>query len=440
MTFSGWSQRLQGGGVLGHVVTLAGATGLAQALTVAISPILSRLYSPSDYGVLAVVSSTSGLLTFLATLRYELAVPLPAVTAEARRLATLAASLGIGFSVLLAGACWRWGEAFFEWARTPQAGAFWWAVPLAVLGQAAYQVGYHWALRTKAYPVLAATRVWQSLSSAGVYLLLGWLTAGPVGLLLGFICAQAAGVLRLFRHFKRTAYREADHGEQGAKGQFAATARAYGRFAAFGSLAGFLNASGTLLPPLLVATLYGEAAAGAMGFAMRLISLPMQLIGMAVGQVFLAEAATMLRETPEAVPALFFRLSRRMSGFALVILLGGLLSPWAFPQVFGAEWREAGYAAAWLCAAAAAQIVVSPVSSIAVLMKRQGVQLALDALRAGVVVLALGLPWWLGAGFLPAVAAFSLAMLLVHALSFAAYMTLARRLQEERKVTQGEAL
>lgn len=413
---------------MGNVLTLVGGTGLAQVIAVGISPVISRLYSPEDFGVFTTVLSVSGLLTFLATMRYELAVPLPAATAEARRLVRVAAGVGLGSSVLLTAVCWLWGDRVFGWFGSRSASGFWWVIPLAVASQAAYQVGYHWALRTKAYPVLAATRIWQSLSSATAYLLLGWLVVGPLGLLVGLLLAQGAGVFRLLRQFGATAVAPVEGAVTERFETLWKTARRHGRFAVFGALAGFLNASGTLLPPLLVGGLYGQAAVGALGFAVRLIGMPMQLIGTAIAQVFLAEAAGMIRENPAALRGLFFRLARRLSKFGGLIVLGGLTSPWVFPWLFGEGWRTAGTVAAWTSLPAAAQIVVSPLSNIAILMKRQDVQLALDALRGGAVLLSLWLPWRLGAGFETAVAVFSLAMLALYCLYFAAYVELARRL------------
>lgn len=424
-------QRWGGSPMLRSILTLVGGTGFAQAVAILAAPILSRLYEPADFGVLAVVSSSAGLLTFLATARYELAVPLPAADAEARQLIRLAALLGGVSSMAIALACWLWGSHLFGVFQAAEAAHFWWAVPVTVLGAGLYQVGYHWALRRKAYRVLAGTRIWQSLSGTAISVLLGWWLAGPTGLIIGLVVSQTAGVIRFARLFR--ADRPTGPDERAASGapSLRWTARAHGRFAGLGALAGFLNASGTLLPPLLIAGLYGKGAAGSFAFALRLISLPMQFVGTAVSQVFLAEAATLMRDRPAAVPALLFSLTRRLLRLGVLIAAAGWLSPLAFPWLFGEAWTSAGWAAAWIALYAAAQIVVSPVSNVAILMKRQDVQLALDVLRAVAVVLALGIPAGLGAGFLTATAVFSLAMFSVFVVSFAAYASLARRLEQQ---------
>jgi O-antigen/teichoic acid export membrane protein len=50
---------------------------LGQAITVLVSPILTRLYTPEDFGVFGVYASILGIVTVVASLRYEYALPLP---------------------------------------------------------------------------------------------------------------------------------------------------------------------------------------------------------------------------------------------------------------------------------------------------------------------------------------------------------------------------
>ena len=66
------------GGAFGrHVVTLASGTAVGQGATRLALPVLTRLYSPADYGALAVYSATLTVLLVLASLRFEQAIPCP---------------------------------------------------------------------------------------------------------------------------------------------------------------------------------------------------------------------------------------------------------------------------------------------------------------------------------------------------------------------------
>ena len=60
-----------------NVLTLVTGTTLAQAIPVLISPILTRLYSPEDFGVYAIYFSVLMITSVVATGKYEMAIVLP---------------------------------------------------------------------------------------------------------------------------------------------------------------------------------------------------------------------------------------------------------------------------------------------------------------------------------------------------------------------------
>ena len=62
---------------LKHIAMIAGGTTLAQGINILSTPILSRIYSPEDFGVTAVFISMVSILSVISALRYDLAIPLP---------------------------------------------------------------------------------------------------------------------------------------------------------------------------------------------------------------------------------------------------------------------------------------------------------------------------------------------------------------------------
>lgn len=77
------------------VAVLAGGTAAGQAIVVLASPIITRLYTPEDFGVLAVYSSLLGILSTVAALRYELAIPLSEKDEDAAALLKIAMFLKV---------------------------------------------------------------------------------------------------------------------------------------------------------------------------------------------------------------------------------------------------------------------------------------------------------------------------------------------------------
>ena len=60
-----------------NVLTLMTGTTIAQAIPIAISPILTRIYTPEDFGVLALFVAITSIFGSIANGRYELAIMLP---------------------------------------------------------------------------------------------------------------------------------------------------------------------------------------------------------------------------------------------------------------------------------------------------------------------------------------------------------------------------
>jgi len=136
----------------------------------------------------------------------------------------------------------------------------------------------------------------------------------------------------------------------------------------------------------------------------------------------------LIEKEPARVYDLFRRVSRKLAPMSGLLMVGGLFCPVLFPLVFGAKWAQSGQFAGLLAVFCAAQMLVSPVSNIAVLMRRQGSQLVLDALRTTAVVLSLWLPYRAGASPLEATAWFVGSTLGLYAGYYVFYRQLARKL------------
>ena len=82
------------------VSLLLGGTAGAQMLTVLAAPLLTRLYSSEDFGLLSVYTSLLALIGVVSSLRYELAIPLPEDDGEAANVAVLSL-IFVGVNTLL---------------------------------------------------------------------------------------------------------------------------------------------------------------------------------------------------------------------------------------------------------------------------------------------------------------------------------------------------
>jgi len=60
-----------------NVLTLMTGTTIAQAIPIAISPIVTRIYTPEDFGIFALFIAIITIFGSIANGRYELAIMLP---------------------------------------------------------------------------------------------------------------------------------------------------------------------------------------------------------------------------------------------------------------------------------------------------------------------------------------------------------------------------
>jgi len=84
-----------------NVLTLLTGTTIAQALPIAISPILTRIYTPEDFGVFALFISISAIFAAIVNGKYELAIVVPEKDEDAYNIAALSLLIATGISVVL---------------------------------------------------------------------------------------------------------------------------------------------------------------------------------------------------------------------------------------------------------------------------------------------------------------------------------------------------
>lgn len=346
-----------------NVSLLVGGTVSAQVLTVLASPLLTRLYSPEDFGLLAVYAGILSLFTVIASLRYELAIPLPETNSEAAHIALLSLIIVCLMAMLSAVFVFFANDFLAKLVRTPHLANFLWLLPFGVFAIGAYQVFNYWSLRTKNFSIIAKTRIWQSISNLTVQIV--GFKLGALSLLLGKTGSQAVGVLSLAKpalklpEFKGWQWQ-----------QLKAVALRYRHFPLFSTWGGFLNTVSSQLPPLFFAILFSASAAGLYALAHRILAMPISLIGSAVGKVFFANAAEAHRKGEMA--ALFEETYAKLVSIIMPIMLVLVIdAPRLFLLVFGDRWEKAGELARWMAPWIAVVFITSPLSTLFEILEKQ---------------------------------------------------------------------
>ena len=356
------------------VAVLAGGTALGQAITVLASPILTRLYAPEDFGVLAVYSSVLGILSVIASWRYELAIPLPEKDEDAVNLVALSLGIVVLMSLLVGLGAWLLGNQVVRWLNAPGLQPYLWLLPVGILLVGSYQVFNYWAVRKQAFGAIARTKLHQGVGAALTQIAGGFVKSGPVGLVVGQIAGQSAGIITLALLFRKQKLTNL------CINSVKYMARRYVSFPKLSTLPAFVNAVGLQLPIIALNAFYGSVVTGWFSLAQKIFGVPLSIISHSASQVLFGQAASHRRLRYEMEP-LFWKTIRQQALLCLPLALLIPLTPVLFPIIFGYSWRESGiYAAIWL-PSLIANFIASPTGGFLDVLERQDLFLVREASR-----------------------------------------------------------
>ena len=126
-----------------NFLVLMSGTALAQVISVAIAPFLTRLYDPADFGVFGVYISIVGIIGAVPTLRYEQAMMLPKSNEEAANLfGDSLASVAI-VATVAALVCIPFGGRIAAMTDSPGLSHWLWLVPISVFLSGATRRSIH---------------------------------------------------------------------------------------------------------------------------------------------------------------------------------------------------------------------------------------------------------------------------------------------------------
>jgi len=391
------------------VTLLAGGTALGQVITVLVSPILTRLYTPEDFGIFGVYASILGIVTVVASLRYEYALPLPEDDETAANILVLCFVLLFGMVMLSWFVIHGLGSQIVTWANVPGLQPYLWLIPLGMLGAGTYQILNYWAVRKRDFPRIARTRLSRGVARAALQVGMGFAHSGPLGLLLGQLAGETAGSTSL----GLAAWRKdrAPFKTVSLQGIRQAGTR-YRRFPLFSSLADLLEALGLQLPQIIFAAFYGAKVAGWFALSQRVIAAPLNMVVDAVAQVYFGEAARLPKDDPKAMRRLFLKLTGRLAitgGVPVAVIC--ILAPWFFTLVFGPEWEMAGRYVQIMGVMFAVRFAIVPLFHTLNVLERQDLYFLWESVRLVLVVGSLLVVKTLGFSDIAGIVAYSLSMM-----------------------------
>lgn len=353
-------------------MTLATGVSIGQAIPILISPILTRIYSPEDFGILALFLSISTLISVISSGRYEQAIMLPDSDQEAIHLTVMSWIFALIASIMMLLCIIGFHDVIMNTINNQALDTYIYLTPLLTLILATFNIFNMLATRIKAFSLLSKVSVFKSMVNGSIQLIAGFLKSDPLGLILGQIFGSLSQIFVLYYKVNRWM----NIWTLPPVGSMKQLLRKYRRFPQFSVAAVLSNTLTQNVLHISISSMFSVSLLGLFSFANRMLILPMSFLGNSVGQVFFQEASNEKNESGSAQRALrstFWKLS------ALSILGFGMLYFFVedlFTIVFGPDWAQAGLFAKLLIPMMAAKFVVSPLSVINNIYDKQFISLA----------------------------------------------------------------
>ena len=366
-----------------NVLTLMTGTTIAQAIPIAISPILTRIYTPEDFGVFTLSIAITSIFGSIANGRYELAIMLPKKDEDAINIFALGFIITSTISLILLVLVILFHDYFLTLLNNESIGIWLYFLPIAVFFTGLYNILNYFNNRKKYYKDIANATIIKSIITAVIQLSVGFLKQGASGLISGQLVSQFFANMRLFKNIIKDRLLLSKI----SKVKIIALAKRYKDFPKFSMWAILANTLSTHLTNILISAFFSMATLGFYSLVQRLLGMPSALIGGSIGKVFFQEATKEKQETGKAIKTFNSTVKKLivigLPSFGILFFIVEDL----FAFVFGEEWRIAGIYAQIAIPLFFIRFVVATVSAIDTIMERQNIFLIFNIVLLSISLL-----------------------------------------------------
>lgn len=376
-----------------NILMITSGTVFAQILNLALLPIITRLYTPDQYGVVSVFVAILATMRLFSTFNYEMGMPIAEDDEKAINVLALSVIILLSFLCIFGIVLLFWGDKFLTLLNGGVLVEYKYFLVLGLLFVGSYHILTQWAYRKKDFRVITKTKFIQPVSQNFINIVLGLMGKGAVGLLLGKIIGQSAGISSLTYPLIKD---DKNLLKKINKREILWALKRYIRFPLYTTPRKFIGEIIGSLPILFLSAVYGPQIAGLYGLANGVIQLPMNIIGTSVSNVFYAESAALRRSNPHRIKELSNKLLKYLIIFGLFpISILVLFGEFLFSLVFGSKWAEAGVYAALLSFGVFSKLIFRPISNIFDICERQELALILNIFGLVLVLLVFGITSYL---------------------------------------------
>lgn len=350
---------------LRSIMVLTSGTLIAQVLSYAVTPAITRLFTTEEFGEIGVFMRIVAFLTALGTARYELTLPLPKNQSHAFQLFRLSLRISIWMvSITLV-------SGFLYWLFTGTESytlLYVFMVAVATFFMVFKNIGTNWAIRNQAFKRISSSNILTSISTNGLKLIAGAMNYGVLGLIISTILGTVVGALFfIIDYFKN---KSQDMFERSKKRMYVLS-KEYKEFPRVNLPHTIIDAARELLIAFFIVQIFSQSFFGSYDLSFRMLKIPLLLVGVSLGQIFYNKCSVLYANKKALFPFLkrttLLLLLISIVPFTVIFLFGEPIFIWVFGDQWGLAGRISEILAPWLMV----NFIASPISTLPMVIGKQ---------------------------------------------------------------------
>lgn len=321
------------------IATLSSGSVIGQLILLSAIPLLTRIYTPENFGIYAVYVGIASIVSIFTTGRYEFAIALPDSEKEAENVLKLIFGIGslvaVFYLICIVGYVIIYNVETIHFQYFLE--NFLFLIPISAF-IAAVNTGLSYMVqRRKMYKISSLNTVLQNIGTVTINILIGVFVSIKWGLVLGLIAGQITSIIFLFYSLKFKISIVQYNFKFISK-----TAKKYINFPKFMLFSDLAAISSQQLTPIVFSFLFNNFIVGNFSLANRFLRLPAIILTSSIASVFRNDALDEIRRIGNCHTIYRYTFKRLFwLSFPIFIILA-IFAPFFFKLIFGNNWLIAG--------------------------------------------------------------------------------------------------
>jgi len=315
--------------------TLLSANAISQGIAFAVLPVIARLYSPDELGILALFLGIEGLLSVIANGKYDSAIVLSKSKSMAANTFNLCFLINAVFSLLILIVLLLGSHSILSILHYESLEGVIYYLPFFVFIVAFAQASIFWFNYNKRFALTARYTLWQGLINNVLKVGSGFLKAGLMGLVWANLSSHFISILSCFT--RKETWNQLFHFN---KKEILVAASEHRKFPLYTLPHTFINMVSGNLPILLLSGYFGMAEIGLFSMGITIGFRPINLLSSSLDQVISQSMAERINKQEPIWTSLIQSIKKILLIVTPLFILAFFLSPLVLRYFLGERWEQ----------------------------------------------------------------------------------------------------